>query len=56
MFLTFSVLVANPKKLLLYTVPNPVRGLLNGEKKKKNKRVKSLAAQIFVGVEGAGHQ
>ena len=28
LFLTFSVLVANPKKLL-YTVANPVRGLLN---------------------------
>ena len=35
MFLTFSALVANPKKLL-YTVVNPARGLLNrGEKKKK---------------------
>ena len=28
LFLTFSVLVANPKKLL-YTVANPARGLLN---------------------------
>ena len=34
MFLTSSVLVANPKKLL-YTVTNPARGLLNREKKKK---------------------
>ena len=31
LFLTFSVLVANPKKLL-YTVANPARGLLNREK------------------------
>ena len=30
-FLKFSVLVANPKKLL-YTVANPARGLLNREK------------------------
>ena len=30
LFLTFSVLVANPKKLL-YTVANPARGLLNRE-------------------------
>ena len=28
LFLTFSVLVANPKKLL-YTVAHPARGLLN---------------------------
>ena len=35
LFLTFSALVANPKKLL-YTVANPARGLLNrGEKKEK---------------------
>ena len=40
LFLTFSALVANPKKLL-YTVANPARGLLNREKKKKKK---SLAA------------
>ena len=32
MFLAFSVLVANPKKLLFnYTVTNPARGLLNRE-------------------------
>ena len=30
LFLTFSVLVANPKKLL-YTVANPARGLLLGK-------------------------
>ena len=36
LFLTFSVLVANPKKLF-YTVANPARGLLNREKRKKNK-------------------
>ena len=40
LFLTFSVLVANPKKLL-YTVANPARGLLNREKRTKEK---SLAA------------
>ena len=34
LFITFSVLVANPKKLL-YMVVNPARGLLNGKKKKK---------------------
>ena len=34
LFLTFSALVANPKKLL-YTVANPARGLLNREKKKR---------------------
>ena len=34
LFLTFSALVANPKKLL-YTVANPARGLLNREKNKK---------------------
>ena len=39
LFLTFSALVANPKKKLpvLYTVANPARGLLNREKKKKKK-------------------
>ena len=36
LFLTFSVLVANPKKLL-YTVANPARGLLNREKRSKEK-------------------
>ena len=34
LFLTFSALVANPKKTT-YTVANPARGLLNREKKKK---------------------
>ena len=38
LFLTFSVLVANPKKLL-YTVANPARGLLNREKKKTKEEV-----------------
>ena len=37
LFLTFSVLVANPKKLL-YTVANPTRGLLNREKRTKEKK------------------
>ena len=36
LFLTFSVLVANPKKIL-YTVANPARGLLNREKRTKEK-------------------
>ena len=36
LFLTFSVMVANPKKLL-YTVDNPARGLLNKEKRTKKK-------------------
>ena len=36
LFLTFSVLVANPKKLL-YTVANPARGLLNRENRTKEK-------------------
>ena len=36
LFLTFSVLVANPKKLL-YTVANPARGLLNKEKRTEEK-------------------
>ena len=34
LFLTFSVLDANPKKLL-YTIANPARGLLNREKRTK---------------------
>ena len=35
MFLTFSVLVANPKKTtVLYTVANPALGLLNREERK----------------------
>ena len=36
LFLTFSALVANPKKLL-YAVANPARGLLNRGKKKEEK-------------------
>ena len=40
LFLTFSVLVANPQKLL-YTMANSTRGLLNRDKKNK---IKSLAA------------
>ena len=43
LFLTFSVLVANWKKLL-YTVANPARGLLNREKRIKRKKGKSLVA------------
>ena len=41
LLLTFSALVANPEKLLYYTVDNPARGLLNRGKTKKKK---SLAA------------
>ena len=37
LFLTFSALVADSKKLL-YTVANPARGLLNRGKKKKKKK------------------
>ena len=40
MFLTLSVLIANPKKII-YTVANPARGLLNREKGIKRE---SLAA------------
>ena len=40
LFLTFSVLAANPRKLL-YTVANPARDLL---KREKNTKRKSLAA------------
>ena len=36
LFLTFSVLVVNPKKLL-YTVANPARGLPKREKRTKVK-------------------
>ena len=36
LFLTFSALVANPKKLLFYSVANTARGLLNRGKKKKS--------------------
>ena len=43
LFLTFSVLVANPKKLL-YMVANPARDLLNRGKKKKKKK-KKMASQ-----------
>ena len=41
LFLTFSVLVANPKKLL-YTVANPDRGLLKNREKKKKKKSGSI--------------
>ena len=37
-FLTFSVLVANPKNLL-YTVTNPARGLLNNREKRTKEKV-----------------
>ena len=41
LFLTLSVLVANPKKLF-YTVANHARGLLNREKRKnKNKSLEA---------------
>ena len=35
-FLTFNVLVANPRELL-YTVAHPARGLMDREKNKKRK-------------------
>ena len=35
LFLTFSVLVANPQNLLFYPVANPARGLLNRENIKR---------------------
>ena len=38
LFLTFSILVVNPKKLL-NTVANPARGLLTRGKKKRKKKV-----------------
>ena len=42
LFLTFSVSVANPKKLV-YTVANPAaRGLLNREKKEQKKKSGSI--------------
>ena len=41
LFLTFSVLVANPKKLLYTAANSASRGLLNRGKKKK---IKTLAA------------
>ena len=41
LLLTFSVLVANPEELLLYTVANAARGLLNRERRTKRA---SLAA------------
>ena len=44
LFLTFSVLVAIPKKKLLYTVANPARGLPNRGKKKKKKKSGSAPA------------
>ena len=46
-FLTFSVLVANPKKLL-YTVANPARGLLNREKKKNLVAYASTSPMLLV--------
>ena len=58
LFLTFSALVANPKKLL-YTVANPARGLLNRGKKKtpppparcsfgEKKRKKEITRRIHI--------
>ena len=47
LFLTFSALVANPKKLL-YTVANPARGLLNkGKKRRKKKRKKRRKKKVW---------
>ena len=41
-FSHFSVLVANPKKILYYTVANLARSPLNKEKKKKRKSLAAL--------------
>ena len=41
-FSHFSVLVANPKKILYYTVANPARSLLNRGKKRKRKSLAAL--------------
>ena len=52
LFLTFSVLVANPKKLS-NTVASPARGLLNREKGTKEKiwqRPPTLLVRIILGV------
>ena len=49
LFLIFSVLVANPEKLL-YTVANPARGLLNREKKRKEKVWRRTSRWIFASV------
>ena len=38
LFLMLSVFVANPKKLL-YTMPNPPRGLLSAGKKEGEKKI-----------------
>ena len=45
LFLTFSVFVANPKKLF-YTVANPARGLLNREKITIEKKSRALLGKI----------
>ena len=42
LFLTFGVLVANPKKLLYTVVANPGRGVLNREKKEQNIKSSSV--------------
>ena len=47
LFLTFSVLVANPKKLL-YTVANPARGLLNREKLAYESRLLVYESRLLV--------
>ena len=54
LFLTFSVLVANPKKLL-YTVANPARGLLNREKSiLSGRRTQHLGQQYDVREKDTG--
>ena len=47
LFLTFSVLVANPQKLL-YTVASPARGLLNREKRTKEKRLAAYPPTLHI--------
>ena len=46
--LSFSVLVANPKKLL-YTVANPARGLLSREKRTEEKSLARLPQPLPFG-------
>ena len=55
LFLTFNVLVANPKKTTLHDGHNPARGLLNRDKKEKEKvwqRTPSLQKDCSTPKEG----
>ena len=48
LFFPFNVLVANPKKTILYTVANPARGLLNREKRTKEVWQHTLATPTLL--------